>query len=77
VDTSTRVDTVIDRPVVALAAIGERARDLFEAWVQREVVSDRVLLESLALRNFRGPLQHAFHPGGAVLKYGNRLASAK
>jgi hypothetical protein len=44
VDAGTGIYAVVDGPVVALAAVGEGAGDLFEAWVQREIMSYGVLV---------------------------------
>lgn len=41
--TRARVDSVVDRPVVTLPTIRQRAGNLFKAWIQREVVADRIL----------------------------------
>lgn len=44
VNASAGIDMVVHRPVRALAAVCERTRDLLEAWVEGEVVANRVLV---------------------------------
>lgn len=42
-DASPRVNVVIDGPIRALSTVCQRARNFLEAWVERQVMADRVL----------------------------------
>ena len=56
VHASARVDVIVHRPVRALAAVGERTGNFLKAWVQREVVADRVLSAPVSIRGRRAEI---------------------
>ena len=53
---SSWIDVVVDSPVRALAAVGERTGNFLKAWVQREVVADRVLSAPVSIRGRRAEI---------------------
>lgn len=42
-NTGARIDSVVDSPIMAFTAIGERSSHFLEAGIQGEIVPDRVL----------------------------------
>ena len=56
VHASARVNVIVHRPVRPLAAVGERTGNFLEAWVEREVVADRILSAPVSIRGKRAEI---------------------
>lgn len=41
------INIIIDSPIRSFASIGERTRDFLKAWVERKIMSDRILKYSI------------------------------
>lgn len=41
------IDIIVDSPIGSLASVGERTWDFLEAWVERKIMSDRILKYSM------------------------------